>query len=944
MNIICNANEILVVLYSIMKRRGLLLLLLLMIFLPGISQQYMLNPSFEGEILMIGPPPEWAICINGSTPNVQPGKYNVFLPPSDGITYIGLLTRENFTWEDMYTTLNIPLDKDSCYNFKIDLAFWEYLSFTVVEPIVLRIYGTNINCNKDNLLWTSPAISNEDWITYEFMIHNNEYDITEINIESYYTGIYPYWGYMLLDNIRINQTPQFELGNDTTLTLCENDSIILDPGSGFSNYLWQDGSTTQTYTVDTTGLYWVQAFNEYGCSWTDSVFVTIEEYFPMISEMIDSTLVCEGQEVTITATVINGAEPYSYQWINLPDTTESITVTADSSMFYYVIVTDQCGLTLMDSIKIVMVDNPDINLGNDTLICPDGDYTIHAGSGYSQYLWQDGSNDSVYTVYEPGIYWVEVTSSFGCTARDSITINLFPPIPLDLGNDTTLCIGESVTFYAGSGFIDYVWQDNSGDSTYTAYTTGIYWVTVTDEYGCHATDSIYADFLPLPEVDIGPDTSMCTGEEYILDAGSGFISYQWQNNDTSQYYIVTQSGWYWVTVYNGCGEDTDSVYIEVYPSPEPDLGLDTTLCAGETLLLDPGSQYISYLWQDNSTLPFYVATTSGYYTVQVENSYGCFGEDDIYVSFSEADVNLGEDSYLCEGETIILDAGEGFESYLWYDNTTNQTNTITTGGNFWVQVYDENNCEGSDTINYEFYLNPSPDLGPDKEICTGDTLILTAPEGNFTYYWNNQQGSNEYIVTSSGNLTLTMVNLCDSVSDEIYITEYPNPEVYLGEDDIILPGQTINLDAGEGFDEYIWQDGSGSQYFVVTENNIDPNNPYFYVEVTDYICKGSDTIKIELFKVLVPIVITPNGDGDNDYFQPDPEHWQGINQHNILVFNRWGEKVWESSDFEAGWDGKRNGSYVSDGTYYWILDVYYGPENLKQTLKGSLTVLGTGNK
>jgi gliding motility-associated-like protein len=88
-------------------------------------------------------------------------------------------------------------------------------------------------------------------------------------------------------------------------------------------------------------------------------------------------------------------------------------------------------------------------------------------------------------------------------------------------------------------------------------------------------------------------------------------------------------------------------------------------------------------------------------------------------------------------------------------------------------------------------------------------------------------------------------------------------------------------------------------------------------------------------------VITPNGDGSNDYFKPDQKCWQGINQHKMMVFNRWGEKIWESNDFEAGWDGKRNGRYVSDGTYYWILDVYYGPENLKQTLKGSLTVLGT---
>jgi hypothetical protein len=63
----------------------------------------------------------------------------------------------------------------------------------------------------------------------------------------------------------------------------------------------------------------------------------------------------------------------------------------------------------------------------------------------------------------------------------------------------------------------------------------------------------------------------------------------------------------------------------------------------------------------------------------------------------------------------------------------------------------------------------------------------------------------------------------------------------------------------------------------------------------------------------------------------------------MIVFNRWGEKVWESEDFPAGWDGKQNGQYVAEGTYYWILDVYFGPDDIKQTLKGSLTVLGINN-
>jgi len=98
---------------------------------------------------------------------------------------------------------------------------------------------------------------------------------------------------------------------------------------------------------------------------------------------------------------------------------------------------------------------------------------------------------------------------------------------------------------------------------------------------------------------------------------------------------------------------------------------------------------------------------------------------------------------------------------------------------------------------------------------------------------------------------------------------------------------------------------------------------------------------VELFEVWVPKVITPNGDGVNDIFLPDLQKWEGIKKHEMIVFNRWGEKVWESSDFESGWDGKRNGRYVAEGTYFWLLEVYYGPELTKQTVTGSLTILGT---
>lgn len=928
-----------------MIRGCAILLLFLGLFLPGISQEYIPNPSFEGAIGQAGTPPDWDSCYTASTPNVQPNLYGVYLPPSDGNTYLGLLTRLNGTLEDCYTTLNLPLSKDSCYKFEIDLAYWEYMgNYPYVDPIVIRIFGSDQNCVKDNVLWTSPIIENTNWETFEFIIHNPEYDITELTIETDFAQPNYYKGYMLLDNIRLEQFPKFELGNDTSLMLCESDSIVLDPGPGFEEYLWQDGSTSQTFTADTTGLYWVSAFNELGCSWTDSINVTIEEYVEMESLMPIEVGACEGTEVLLIAEVEFGVDPYTYQWIDLPDTTKSITVTVDSTMYFYVLVTDLCGNELLDSIKTIMIENPDIDLGPDTLICPEGgEYTIHAGSGYSQYLWQDESTGSDYTLYESGIYWVEVTSDFGCTARDSVIIDLFPPAMLELGNDTTLCIGESVTFDAGGEFAEYVWQDYSTDSTYTASTTGQYWVSVIDENGCQASDTIYASFILGPVADIGPDTSMCNGEEIVLDAGGSFQSYHWENNDTLQYHLVTEGGLYWVTVENDCGADTDSVIVVAYPLPNPDLGPDTTLCSGESLVLEPGNQFTTYIWQDNSTSSEYYVYESGYYSVLVSNSYNCTGSDDIVIDISSPEITLGNDTTLCYTDSIYLSPGDNFSYYQWQDGNNEPSYHITSSGYYSVFVEDEFGCSDADSVELVLVWAPTVDLGADQEFCSGNTITLEAPVGPYTYLWNGIEGTSTHKVSVGGECTVQLLNMCGDATDSVFIEEIETPSIDLGEDILLDPDESIELDAGFGFDSYLWQDGSENQFFYITPDIVDAQNPNYYVEVNMGPCKGSDTIEVYLFIVELPLVFTPNNDGKNDLFLPMENSWNGITSNSMSIFNRWGEKVWESENFEDGWDGKRNGKTVADGTYYWVLEVYYGPDNLKQVQKGNVSVLGSGS-
>lgn len=902
------------------------------------------NPSFEGIYLQLGPPPDWEVCEFNSSPNVQPGKYSVFLPPSHGETYIGVYCRIDGTWEDLYSVLDVPLSKDSCYIFQIDMAYWPVLSFAPVDPCVVKIYGSNSTCDKTNLLWSSPPVDNQEWMTAEFMIHNSEFDITDLIIEAYWVGTVPYRGYVLLDHIRINQTPQFELGNDTTITLCDNDSVLLDPGSGFNGYLWQNGSTNQTFTVDTTGLYWVQAFNAQGCSWTDSVYITIEEYMPMESGSIDSTMVCVGQEVTIAANILNGAQPFSYEWLGLPDTTQSITVIADSTMYYYVLVTDKCDNEFLDSIKIVALPGPDIDIGNDTLICYGEEYVISAGGGYSAYLWQDDSQDSVFTVTGPGIFWVQVWDALGCSNSDSIQIEFYPEVVPQLGNDTVLCISDNITLDAGSGWVSILWYDGSTAQTNTVSDPGYYWVTVTDENGCTGTDTISVDLSPAVVVSLGGDTTLCFGDFYVLDPGNNFTSYLWQDGSTEPFLPIVSPGVYWVEVTDtyGC-TGADTVSINFVPTPEVDLGNDTTICTGSTITLDPGNQYISYLWQDNSTLPFYMAFTTGYYSVTVTNIYDCPASDEIFVEVTSPDIDLGPDTILCIGDTMLLDPGQGYSSYLWQDNTTQTLYPVIDEGIYTVLVTDTYDCISMDTVTIEGLAKPVADLGQDKALCEGETVLLETIQGPFEYSWNGEPGDHTLEVSLGGTYTVEVSNICGAITDQVEVIEYPVPEIYLGQDQVMFEGDVIELDAGEGFDNYVWQDGSGEQYFIITESNYNTNDPYYYVEVTDGPCKNSDTTRIILFMVKIPNVFTPNGDNNNDKFLPMEDGWNGVNNHHIDIFNRWGEKVWESDDFESGWDGKRNGNYVSDGTYFWVLDVYFGESHIKQRVKGTVTLLGSGD-
>jgi len=161
------------------------------------------NASFEGTPSDATMPQQWNTCQRGSTPDILPGFWGVYLEPFEGGSYIGLITREDGSFESIGQKLSIPFKKNECYKFTAELAHSNvYANYNL--PIRLRIWGAKTRCSKDQLLAETPSIKHIEWKTYPLQFVAEE-DFPYIIIEAYYAkGVYfPYKGNLLLDNISV---------------------------------------------------------------------------------------------------------------------------------------------------------------------------------------------------------------------------------------------------------------------------------------------------------------------------------------------------------------------------------------------------------------------------------------------------------------------------------------------------------------------------------------------------------------------------------------------------------------------------------------------------------------------------------------------------------------------------------------------------------------------
>lgn len=289
-------------------------------------------------------------------------------------------------------------------------------------------------------------------------------------------------------------------------------------------------------------------------------------------------------------------------------------------------------------------------------------------------------------------------------------------VTADLGSDTTVCEGDNflVTLDAGNPGSTYLWSTNQTTRDISVSQSGVYWVKVFDAQGCSSIDTVEVIESAPPVPHLGSDRKVCLNETLneTLDAGV-FAAYSWSTGGTSQIVVADEYGEYRVTVTDSIGcSGVDTILVDSLPVPDVHVD-DETICPGDSVLLLAPFGFASYNWSTGSQNQSTMVSEEGAYTLIVTNDSGCADTTMPYVTVIDLGLDLGADTAVREGDTLILNAPTGMVSYLW--NTGAVTSTLAVDesnapGEFWVMIEDSNGCEGADSI----FVDLIPGVGIDE--------------------------------------------------------------------------------------------------------------------------------------------------------------------------------------------------------------------------------------
>ena len=644
-------------------------------------------------------------------------------------------------------------------------------------------------------------------------------------------------------------------------------------------------SGSNTFSPGVAGTWWIESRDpSTGCVSSQRTEVSVIENILPVLTASPGDAICLGESILLT---VNGADTYTWSPpVGLSAVSgSSVNANPIATTTYTVIGTDANGCN--GSATIALTVNEPYSVATEASIC--------VGESYD-FFGQ--------TITTEGNYQATLSSIAGCDSLINLTLIVIPQ--LETTTSSSICAGSSYLFEG------------------TNYTlAGTYRDTLQSINGC---DSILVLNLSVfDEINVSLSASICEGSNYTLPDGSLV-------NIAGEYPFV-------LTAANGC-DSVVTVTLTVDPAINITLSDDVEICSGSSTILEAsGAEF--YLWvpalglSDSTGASVTASPTVTTNYVVYANTGLCSDIDSVSVTVLPVPVLNIEPSaqVICVGDSISL-LVSGAESYVWSTNiggslscdtcsliqSSPQENTIYT------VVGTNGNCTSSTSVSIAVVPVVIANITGDTTLCLGETVQISASGGSI-YNWSTGDSTAVVNFSVSENTIVTVEvsnGLCsDTTTTELLV--YPLPTVDAGLDTTIQFGASAQIEASSSAIG-TWYPGIHLSCDDCLDPIADPpsTETYCLTVVNEYGCAASDCITITVdtlcADVFIPNVFAPDAGGhtENNCFKLYGTDC--IVSMALTVYNRWGEKVFESSRPGDCWDGNFKGKPLNSGVYVYYLE------------------------
>jgi gliding motility-associated-like protein len=342
-------------------------------------------------------------------------------------------------------------------------------------------------------------------------------------------------------------------------------------------------------------------------------------------------------------------------------------------------------------------------------------------------------------------------------------------------------------------------------------------------------------------------------------------------------------------------------FIDFDPSPlttaiKPDVGLfvlKLSQCSA------PSKNQLTVNACSVFTLNNLVYDSSGSYEQVISNYRGCDSLITLNLTINKKKSQQSKE--ICEGSSFF--AGGSYQ---------------TVSGTYIDTLYTITGCDSVVTTFLTVHPKPYPMLGPDKEMCAGDSILLTP--GMFDQYqWQDGSSGPGFTVKAAGVYWVTVTNEfnCKATDSFTLVNLHPLPGNFLKEKDSLCSYEGISLTPDNSYPLYLWSNGAATKKITIQVPGT------YWLKVKDaYGCSGTDTITVYakqcISGIYIPTAFTPNADGKNDNFKALV--YAAFDNFHLSVYDRWGQIVFQTSDPLKGWDGKVGNIESKPDIYIWVCE------------------------